>query len=286
MTIEIRRLADALGGEVLGVDLSRPLTPEVVADLKRAWIEYQVLVFRGQSLTMEDQRRFVEGMGELQPTRSRPGQRANPDVMYIGNITVDGDRGELPEGEMQFHTDQCYYECPAKGAVLYALEIPSRGGNTMFASTYRAYETLPPALKARVAALDVLFVYDYLKNANKKAPTDWSEVPHYVHPAVIVHPESGRPALLVNRLMADSFVGLARGESDALLERLCSHMEQRDMIYEHVWRKGDVLIWDNLSTAHARTDFDPSERRSLRRMALKGTKPAALRNQRTVAAAH
>ena len=110
----------------------------------------------------------------------------------------------------------------AKGGVLYALEIPSRGGNTLFASTHAAYESLPPDLRARAERLQVLFLYDYEKNANRKALTEWVDAPRHIHPAVVVHPETGRRALLVNRLMADSIVGLPRDESDALLERLCA----------------------------------------------------------------
>jgi taurine dioxygenase len=121
----------------------------------------------------------------------------------------------------------------------------------------------------------VVFIYDYLKNANSKAPTTWADAPRFTHPAVIVHPQSRRPCLFVNRLMADSFVGMERAASDALLEELCRHLEQPANIYEHEWRKGDVLMWDNLSTAHARTDFDPAERRALRRMALRGERPTA-----------
>jgi taurine dioxygenase len=212
--------------------------------------------------------------GEIQPPRSRPGQRdPNNPVLYIGNATIDGQRGELPEGDMQFHADQCYYENPAKGAVLYALEIPSRGGNTLFASTLAAFERLGHDLREQALRLQVLFLYDYEKNANRKAPTNWSGAPRYIHPAVVLHPEIRRPTLLVNRLMADSIVGMSREQSDVLLELLCQATECPEHIYEHEWRVGDLLIWDNRATLHARTDFDPSERRVLRRLAIRGERP-------------
>ena len=196
--------------------------------------------------------------------------------MYVANVTVDGEKGDLPEGEMQFHADQCYYELPTKGAVLYALEIPSKGGNTLFASTYRAYETLPRELKERIAGREAVFTYDAYGNPYKRKALDLSKVPHFVHPIVIAHPATRRPALFVNRLMTDSIVGMSREESEPLLERLFrEHLEQRDNVYEHVWQVGDVLIWDNLSTVHARTDFDPKERRALRRTAIRGVRPQA-----------
>lgn len=283
MVLEIRPLSSGLGGEVLGLDLSQPLDAEIALELRHAWWHHQVLLFRNQTLTLDDQRRFVGYLGELQPTRSRPGQRKNPDIMYIANREIEGEPGDLPEGDMQFHQDQCYYETPARGAVLYAIEIPSTGGNTIFANMYRAFETLPAALREQLIELDVLFIYDYLKNSYKRATTDWAEAPRHVHPAVIVHPDTGRPALFVNRLMADSIVGLPRAESEALLNRLFDHIERSDAIYEHAWRPGDVLVWDNFSTAHARTDFDPAERRVLRRMAIKGLPPMGVRQSAAAA---
>ena len=128
-------------------------------------------------------------------------------------------------------------------------------------------------MRARAERIQVLFLYDYEKNANRKAPTNWADAPRYVHPAVIVHPETGRRALLVNRLMADSVVGMTRDLSDALIEQLCQATERAEHIYEHVWRVGDLLIWDNRCTLHARTVFAPTERRVLRRMAIKGARP-------------
>lgn len=275
--IEVIPLTREIGAEVRGLDLRDEIDPVTASRLYAAWLDQLVLVFRDQSLTGDDQRRFTSLFGEIQPPRSRPGQRdQNNPVMWIANATIDGQRGELPEGDMQFHADQCYYENPAKGAVLHALEIPSRGGNTLFASTYAAYESLAPDLRAQADRLQILFLYDYEKNANRKGPSNWADAPRWIHPAVTVHPETGRRALLVNRLMADSVVGLPREESDALIEQLCQAGERPEHIYEHVWRVGDLLLWDNRCTLHARTDFDPSERRVLRRMAIKGARPIAV----------
>ncbi|MSQ73434.1 MAG: TauD/TfdA family dioxygenase [Betaproteobacteria bacterium] len=255
--------------------MSAPLAKDVAEALRNAWLQHQVLVVRGQDITAEDQRRFTRCFGELQAPRSKI-PRVNPDILYVANVSVDGDRGELPEGDMHFHADQCYYETLTAGAVLYAMEVPSIGGNTLFANMYQAYETLAPALRSRIDGLDVLFQYDYRVSAYKRGPVP-TDAPRYVHPASIVHPYTGRSVLFVNRLMADSFPGIPRDESDALLEQLFEHIEQPEFIYEHEWRKGDVVIWDNFSTLHARTDFDPSERRILRRMAIRGAKPEGVR---------
>jgi taurine dioxygenase len=277
MDFELRPLSEALGAEVRGLDLRQPVSPDVAAALRAAWHQFHVLLFRGQTIDIEQQRRLVGHFGELQPPRSRPGERANPDVMYVANVKVDGEMGDLPEGDMQFHADQCYYETVAGGAVLCAIEVPRRGGNTLFASTERAFATLPPELRKRLEGREIEFVYDYRQNAYRRPAETLKNAPHAIHPAVIAHPATGRPHLFVNRLMADSIVGLPRAESEALLKQLFDHMEQPDMIYEHVWQVGDVVVWDNLGTVHARTDFDPAERRLLRRMAIKGARPAAYR---------
>jgi taurine dioxygenase len=281
MAIDVRPLSPVLGAEIKSIDLSKALDAAVVEEVRDAWLKHHVLVFRGQTISADDQRRFVGYFGDIQPPRSRPGERRNPDIMYVANVLVDGERGDLPEGEMQFHADQCYFECPTKGAVLYAMEIPSKGGNTLFASTHRAYETLPADVKTRIASFEALFIYDAYGNPYKRAQIDLEQSPHFVHPIVIAHPETGRPALFVNRLMTDSINGLPRAESDALLERLFQHLEQPQLAYEHVWRPGDVLIWDNLATVHARTDFDPAERRALRRMAIRGVRPRAFATDTT-----
>jgi taurine dioxygenase len=286
MPLDLRPLTPVLGAEVHGIDLRETLDDETARELRAAWDKYQVLLIRGQDLSVDDQRRFVKVFGEIQPPRTRQGERLNPDIMYVANVPIDGEKGDLPDGEMHFHADQCYYELPTRGAILYAIEVPSKGGNTLFASTYRAYETLPDELRKRIAGREAVFTYDAYGNPYKRKALDLAKVPHFMHPMVIAHPATGRPALFVNRLMTDSIVGMPREESEPLLDRLFAHLEQRENIYEHEWRPGDVLIWDNLSTLHARTDFDPKERRALRRTAIRGVRPRAYAEDQRVAMAN
>lgn len=287
MPLDLRPLTPVLGAEVRGIDLRETLDDETARDLRAAWDKYQVLLIRGQTLSADDQLRFVKVFGEIQPPRTRQGERLNPDIMYVANVPVEGEKkGDLPDGEMHFHADQCYYELPTRGAILYAIEVPSKGGNTLFASTYRAYETLPDELRKRIAGREAVFTYDAYGNPYMRKALDLSKVPHFTHPMVITHPSTGRPALFVNRLMTDSIVGMPREESEPLLDRLFAHLEQRENIYEHVWQPGDALIWDNLSTLHARTDFDPKERRALRRTAIRGVRPRAYAEDQRVAMAN
>lgn len=280
MHVDVHPLGPALGAEIHGVDLSRELEPTVVDAIRSAWERYAVLLFRDQTLSIDDQRRFVRYLGEVQPSRT-PVERKHPDIMYVANVMVDGQVGEIPNGDMQFHSDHCYFDRPTKGTSLYALEIPSTGGNTLFASTARAYEAIPPERRRELEELDILFLFDYVNfdygKKERRVEPIWADAPRQVHPLVIAHPTTGVPLLFCNRSMANTIVGYDFARSEALIEELCGYIERPDHIYEHVWRPNDLVLWDNLATAHARTDFDPAERRALRRMALQGSKPVAYR---------
>jgi taurine dioxygenase len=278
MALEIRPMAGGIGAEVAGIDLAEAYDAATAARLRDAWLAHRVLVFHDQHIDAEAQRRLVRCFGELQAPRSKI-ERKNPDVMYVANVTVDGDQGLLPEGDMEFHADQCYYENPSAGAVLYGLEVPRAGGDTMFADAAGAYAALPDAMKRRLDGVDVVFAYDYERNQYHRPGAVQADAPHFKHPAVIAHPHTGEPVLFVNRLMAYALEGLPAAESAALLAGLFDFIEQERFIYRHVWRPFDVVVWDNFSTQHARTDFDPQERRVLRRMAIKGARPAAYTNR-------
>ncbi len=272
--ITITPLSPALGAEVAGVDLAAPLDNSTVAQIRAAWLAHQVIVFRGQQLDAEAQLRFCRALGEIELTRTtRRDGREIPGVLFVANRARDGFKGILPDGEMQFHTDQCYYEVPIAATSLFALEIPSQGGNTLFANAYRAYDALPGALKTRLAGLRALNVYDYAANAMVRATEPNPDAPRYVHPVVRTHPETGRKAIYVNRLMTDHIEGMAPDESRDLLDTLFAAVERPEHIYEHAWRPGDLVLWDNRCTLHARTDFDPAEARVLRRVAVRGDRP-------------
>jgi taurine dioxygenase len=158
-------------------------------------------------------------------------------------------------------------------SMLYALEVPSTGGNTLFANGYKAHETLPVEIKRRIQGRKALNAYDYDTAATKRGTRLAQDVPSYVHPVVRTHPVTGRKALYVNRLMTVRIDGLPAQESEELLALLFDHQERREFIYEHVWRAGDLLMWDNRCTLHARTDFSPNERRLMRRVTILGEKP-------------
>lgn len=270
--MEIRPLSPALGAEILGLDLRQPLDKPTAEAIYRAWLDHQVLVFRDQQLDGPQQVRFTLHFGELQLAYSPI--RDGTEVNYIGNgIAPDGKPGARGDGIFPFHQDGVYRARPTKVTFLYALAVPAQGGNTLFASTYGAYDALPADLKARCETFEVVHGY-YKTGGAADAPKN---VERYTHPLVIAHPDTGRPLLLCDREMSESIVGLPEAESAALLDRLCASMERPENVYEHVWRLGDLVLWDNLATAHARTDFDPAERRMMQRTTVKGTQPVAYR---------
>jgi taurine dioxygenase len=270
----VRPLSPALGAEIVGIDLSQNLDDATAARILAAWHAHLVLLFRNQDLSEEDEVRFAETFGEPARIHTKQFVCTHPAVMLISNIREDGKPiGALPDGEMHFHTDQCHQERPAKASMLYSIEVPSQGGNTLFANGYKAYETLPDDIKRRIDGRRALNAYDYDRAATKRGTKLAEGVPHYVHPVVRTHPDTGRKALYVNRLMTIRIEGLPAAESEELLNFLFDHQERGEFIYEHVWRPRELLMWDNRCTLHARTDFSADERRLMRRVTILGEKP-------------
>jgi taurine dioxygenase len=273
--MEIVPLSPALGAEIRGVDASRPVDGETFRKIEKAWHDHLVILLRGQDLDEDAQVAFAQRFGELSPIHTDHHSERNKAVMYIGNRKKDGKIvGALPLGEMQFHSDQCYQERPAMGTMLYSIEIPAEGGNTLFANGYKAYEHLSPEVKKILEGRKAVQVYDYgggvLDRKHMVAPEAGVS---FAHPVARTHPATGRKALYVNRLMTHHIEGLPEEESERLLGLMFDTIERPEFIYEHRWRVGDVLLWDNRCTLHARRDFDPNEKRWMRRVTIKGDRP-------------
>ncbi|HXP73516.1 MAG TPA: TauD/TfdA family dioxygenase [Stellaceae bacterium] len=273
----IRPLSPAIGVEVLGVDLAKPLGDSEFARIRRAWEENCIALFRGQSFDEAAQVSFAARFGPLggmvnDQDPLKHGQYRS--VLYVSNIRVDGKlTGILPDGEMFFHSDTCYIERPAMASMLFAMEVPSAGGHTLYANGFRAYETLPEEVKRRLAGKRALNVYDYEGNPTHRAVSLPKDVKQFAHPVFRTHPPTGRKSLYVNRLMTWSILDMPKAESRDTLEYLFDHQEKPEFVYEHAWRPGDVILWDDRSCLHARTDFDPNERRRLRRVTVLGETP-------------
>lgn len=209
-------------------------------------------------------------MNDLDPVKGG----GHPAVLYVSNVRVNGKvTGILPDGEMFFHSDTCYMQQPARASMLYAMEVPSRGGNTLYANGFRAYETLPDSVKTKLAGARALNVYDYAGAPRHRADALPADVKQYAHPVFRTHAPTRRKSLYVNRLMTWSIIGMPEEESRQTLGLLFDHQERPEFVYEHVWQPGDLVLWDNRSSLHARTDFDPNERRRLRRVTVLGEQP-------------
>jgi taurine dioxygenase len=276
--MRVEPLSSALGAEISGIDLSQPLDDQSFERIEQAWWDHLIVLFRGQKLGDEQQAAFCARFGSLVASynaKREVREHQHPAVMYVSNIRENGKLiGSLPDGEMHFHSDQCHTEQPAMATMLYAMEIPSKGGDTLFANMYKAYDTLPSELKQKLDGMKAENVYDYQADTLMQRGSKIREgVKHHAHPVFRTHPVTRRKALYVNRLMTDHIVGLPAHESDAVLNRLFDHLESPQFVYAHRWRVGDLILWDNRCTQHARTDFDASERRKLRRITVRGEKP-------------
>jgi taurine dioxygenase len=275
--IEIVPLSKHIGAEIRGVDLSQPLDVATSKAVHKAWLDHAVLLIRGLKLEQEDLLRVTEIFGEIgalgRPPKFFPKgySRLLPNIMMISNIRENGETiGALPDGEMNFHHDMLHSEIPHAGTLLYSLEVPSYGGETLFASGTAAYDTLDPEIRAKLEGRKAFHHYNYgsTVKGDSRGIEAFSES---MHPVFRTHEETGRKAIYVNRLMTVRIEGLPEDESERLLEALYDHSEKPEFVYTHQWRVGDLLVWDNRCSMHARNDFPSDQRRLMLRTTVKGT---------------
>jgi taurine dioxygenase len=274
--LHVRRLG-SLGAEVEGVDL-RHVDADLFAAIHRAWLDHQVLLFRRQNLTDGELVTFSRLFGDLDEAPvQETGQRfvkGHREIYVISNVIEDGAAiGSLGSGEAVWHTDMSYLPNPPKASVLYALEVPSGGGDTFFCSMYAAWDELPDTLRQRVAGLRVKHDATYNSGGYARqgvTPTDDPRrSPGTFHPLVLVHPETGRRALYLGRRRNAYIDGASLVESNALLDTIWAHATRESLTYRHRWQVGDLVMWDNRCTMHRRDAFDPTSRRVMHRTQIK-----------------
>ena len=262
-------MSDALGAEIKGVDLSQPLV-DTVAAITDAWHEHIVLLFRDQDIDT-DGIVFAEHFGDV-GVRSRPAERRPEGADYnVDHAGVERKKdgkymSSLPD-EMWFHHGHVLRQGPHKGT-FHAIKLPSTGGNTQFANMYAAYDKLSDDMKQRVQGQRALQIYDFATRETVDISDDVSSTSE-IQPVTITHPVTGRRALYVNPLIA-AIEDMAENENRAMLDELFAFADDPSIAYEHEWRLGDLMMWDNWCSCHARTDFPASERRMLRRCTVKG----------------
>ncbi len=274
-TIDIRPLSDVVGAIVEGVDLTRPLDDATADLLRDAFSRNSILCIRGQQLAASDQIRFGDLFGPVDSGfRVRSGyggqETRNRGVMLVSNIRKNGEPiGSLPDGEMQFHSDGAHRDTPYAATTLYAIKLPSVGGDTLFANLAMAYDALDDVTKNRIDELQVRNLYGYDDTFREETIEETEpNTSAATHNLIKTHPVTGRKSLYLSRLMTRHVIGMDRRESDDLLNMLFDHAERTEFIYAHKWLMNDLLIWDNRCLNHARTDFPASEERLLRRLTI------------------
>jgi taurine dioxygenase len=279
MPIAVRPITPVVGAEISGVDLAG-LNDADFQQILQNWHHHSVLLFRDQTLTDDDLLDFSRRFGELDPPpnqeRGRLSPPGYPEVYVVSNVVDNkGDPiGALGAGEAVWHTDMSYVDVPPDASMLYALEIPPRGGNTWLLSMQAAWAGLPEPLKAKLADRRIKHDGTYNSGGYLRqgvTPTDDPhEAPGAWHPAVLSHPDTGVPSLYLGRRRNAYVEGLSPAESDALLDEVWHWATRPEFAYEHEWRVGDLLLWDNRSTMHRRDPFDPNGRRVMHRTQIKG----------------
>jgi len=279
---EIRALGEALGAEVIGLDLARPLADADFRRLHRAHLDHHVLVFRDQRITPAQQVTFSRRFGPLQThVLKQFALSAHPEVLIVSNIKKDGAPIGLGDAGHYWHSDISYVEKPSLGSLLHAQELPSEGGDTLFADQHAAYEALPDDLKARIANLRAEHSY-LCKYEELRARSPWrpkltqeqvDQVKPVVHPVVRTHPETGRKALFVSEHFTTRIVDLPEDESRALLVELFAHSVRPEFVYRHVWQPHDMVFWDNRSVVHLAAGTPDHLRRKLYRTTIEGDTP-------------
>ena len=276
--LALRSLGEGFGLEASGVDLSRPLTEAQFREIEDAFFAGQVLVFRGQKLTARQFLDFARRFGPPEPhVIDQFHHPEHPDILILSNRRKDGEPIGLQDAGTYFHTDYSYLEVPARATLLYSLEVPKVGGDTMFANQYAAYDDLPEATKARIEGLAGLHRYgnrDDLDNKSRTVAsllTDEQEkkLKWVRHLIARPHPVTGRKALYSVSGSSFGIEGMEEGAAVALLDELKRHSTREKYHYRLKYGVGDLVIWDNASLLHSATLTDIDDPRTLWRVTVK-----------------
>jgi taurine dioxygenase len=281
-SVRIRPFDAPLGAEVLGLDLSKPLDDATFAPIVDAHLDHHVLVFRDQRITPEQQIAFSRRFGPLQIHVLRQFQLAgHPEILVVSNIKENGEPIGLGDAGHYWHSDLSYKDKPSLGSMLHAQELPSEGGDTLFANMHRAYDTLPEPLKraieGRRAEHSYLAKYEELRRRSPWRPPltekQLAEVLPVEHPIVRTHPGNGRRALFVGEHFTTRIVEMPDDESRDLLDQLFAHSVRPEHIYRHRWQPHDMVFWDNRSVIHLAAGCPDHLRRRLNRTTIEGDVP-------------
>tara|TARA_B100001027_G_scaffold153892_1_gene108122 strand:- start:634 stop:1488 length:855 start_codon:yes stop_codon:yes gene_type:complete len=270
----------SLGGEIVGLDISKKLTHDQINFINKSWNERLVLVFKKQNLDDRKLIDFSKNFGELDPPGPNPYGITFlpefPEINVISNVKNEQGTpiGNLGDGEAVWHADMTYLELPPKAGILYALEVPENQGNTHFANMTLAYSDLSDDIKEKIDGK--ILIHDSAHNSAGMLREGYSEVqnpaetPGARHPMVITDQSTNKKLLFLGRRPHAYIVGLEIEESENLLDEIWKHATQEKYTWTQKWEKGDLLMWKNLNVLHKRDAFDPNTRRVMHRTQLKG----------------
>lgn len=276
--VEIRATGGGLGAEIFGLDL-RQIDEAWFNRIYSAWLASLVLLFRKQDFSAGELIAFSRRFGALDLAPVQESGRRHvegiPELYVVSNVLKDGEPiGSLGSGEASWHTDMSYLEQPPMASMLYAVEVPSAGGNTSFINMYSVYEALPSPLKQRIAGLQIKHDATYNSGGYVRqgvSPVDDPRLsPGVFHPLVCTHPETKRKTLYLGRRRNAYINGLSLADSESLLDELWSYTNHVEFTWQNVWSVGDLVLWDNRCTMHRRDAFDPRTRRVMYRTQIKG----------------
>jgi taurine dioxygenase len=279
---EVRPFAAPVGAEIIGLDIARPINAEDFQRIHKAHLDHHVLVFRNQQVTPQAHIDFSRRFGPLEIHVLHQFQLKNhPEILIVSNIKENGEPIGLGDAGVYWHSDISYKPKPSLGSLLHAQELPSEGGDTLFADQHLAWEALSPELQQRVLRLKAehsyLAKYEELRSKNpwrpKLSQAQIDQVAPAVQPVVRTHPETGRKALFVSEHFTTRIVGLPQDESDALLAELFAHSVKPEFVYRHTWAPHDLVFWDNRSLMHLAAGTPDHLRRRLNRTTIVGDTP-------------
>jgi len=275
-TIEVNPLGGALGAEISGIDLNEATSDEQLTEVRKVFGQYAVIFFRNQNLTPENEIRFAKRWGEINTNRFFSSVEDYPQIALV---VKEPDQKNNIGGS--WHTDHSYDIAPALGSMLFAHEVPISGGDTVFASMYKAYETLSDGLKSTLSNLRArhssVHVFGAARAANGNDDTvgriknPEAATQEAIHPVVISHPETGRRALYVNPGFTLGFEGWSDEESKPLLEYLYAHAARPEFTCRFQWKAGSIAFWDNRATWHLAVNDYQGHRRMMHRITIEGT---------------
>jgi len=280
--LHLKPLSPGFGLEATGVDLSEPVSDAVFAEIEDAFFDGQVLAFRHQRLTPQQFLAFARRFGPPEPhVIDQFHHPDDPNILILSNVEIDGEPQGLADAGTYFHTDYSYLAVPARATMLYSIEVPEVGGDTLFANQYAAYDGLSAAMKHLVEPLVAVHHYGNRKVAEGEARTAAStlsdeqkaRMPLVTHPVVRRHPVTGQKALYAVSGSSYGIVGMPADEAVALLDELAEHATQPRYRLSFRYGVGDLVIWDNASLLHCATLVDPQHARTLWRITVKEPAP-------------